>query len=262
MQHLKIVLSMFLANSFVFPAAAVVQQEAVPVSDKLRKIEQAATAGFAPAQYLLGMFRLEQASESVAVQEAMAWLEKAASQKHAPAAMALGEVFYYGDKLARDDQAAMRWFQQAAELGHAESMDYLGLVYYFGRDGVVRDCEKAGYWFDKGFRAGYTESLNNLVWLWATCPEQQYRNGKKAVEIGTMLLSNSPERDAGTLDTLAAAFAEVGDFDRAVQLQLEALSKLQELDQPSRYQNFSRRLEGYRAGKAWRGSSKEGGPGN
>lgn len=141
-------------------------------------------------------------------------------------------------------------------------MDYLGLVYYFGRDGVVRDCEKAGYWFDKGFRAGYTESLNNLVWLWATCPEQQHRNGKKAVEIGAMLLDNSPERDAGTLDTLAAAYAEVGDFERAVQLQREALSRLQEQDNPSRYQNFVRRLEGYQAGKAWRGSSKEGGPGN
>jgi tetratricopeptide (TPR) repeat protein len=61
-----------------------------------------------------------------------------------------------------------------------------------------------------------------LAWLLATGPDG-LRNGKEAVEHATRACEQVEWKSAGHLDTLAAANAEVGDFDRAVVLQKKAI---------------------------------------
>jgi tetratricopeptide (TPR) repeat protein len=54
------------------------------------------------------------------------------------------------------------------------------------------------------------------AWIWATCPDDAYRQGEKAVEAATKACELSGWRNAFAIQALAAAYAEVGDFDAAV----------------------------------------------
>ena len=60
---------------------------------------------------------------------------------------------------------------------------------------------------------------NNLAWLLATCPVDGLRNGHEAVEHATWACQATEWSRPHFLGTLAAACAEIGDFDQAVRLQ-------------------------------------------
>ena len=55
-----------------------------------------------------------------------------------------------------------------------------------------------------------------MAWIYATHPESRYRDGARAVEL-LRPLAASADSDANLLDTLAAAYAEAGQFDEALQ---------------------------------------------
>ncbi len=67
-------------------------------------------------------------------------------------------------------------------------------------------------------------ALNNLAWIYSTTRRGQFRNGEKAVE-----LAERAQQKYGDiyiiLDTLSAAYAEIGSFDKAVELSRQALEK-------------------------------------
>jgi tetratricopeptide (TPR) repeat protein len=87
------------------------------------------------------------------------------------------------------------------------------------------------------------------AWIWATCPDAQFRDGKRAHEAATHARELSGGGDADTLETLAAACAEAGDFDMAVKRQEEAVGMYK--DEPART-NADERLALYRARKPYR----------
>jgi twitching motility protein PilT len=60
------------------------------------------------------------------------------------------------------------------------------------------------------------EALNNLAWILATNPNPQIRNGAEAMRLAERAQSLAKgEEVISVLDTLSAAYAEVGDFTRA-----------------------------------------------
>ena len=65
--------------------------------------------------------------------------------------------------------------------------------------------------------------LNRLGWLLATSPEDAVRNGVRAVEVGERAARLTSRQDVTSLDTLAAAYAEVGRFDDAAAAGREAI---------------------------------------
>jgi Flp pilus assembly protein TadD len=87
--------------------------------------------------------------------------------------------------------------------------------------------------------------LNNVAWFRATCPEARFRNGKEAVELATLACTLDKWKDADEIDTLAAAYAEIGNFAEAERYQQKAMTLLSENEvlRP----RFRARLEQYRA---------------
>lgn len=59
--------------------------------------------------------------------------------------------------------------------------------------------------------------LNALAWLLATAPDAKDRNGAEAERVARALCERTSHRDARALSTLAAALAELGRSDEAVQ---------------------------------------------
>ena len=62
----------------------------------------------------------------------------------------------------------------------------------------------------------------NLARVLATAPDAKLRDGKLAIESAKKALDMIKYRDGRFLDTLAAAYAEAGEFDKAVETQQKA----------------------------------------
>jgi tetratricopeptide (TPR) repeat protein len=104
-------------------------------------------------------------------------------------------------------------------------------------DKMHADCEQA-----LKLNPNNALAYNQRAWVWATCPIEKYRDGKRAVEAAKQAVAIGKE--AGMMDTLAAAYAETGDFEQAIIWQYRALQ-----DPEFRKDNETgalRRLELYR----------------
>jgi hypothetical protein len=72
--------------------------------------------------------------------------------------------------------------------------------------------------------------LDELAWLLATFPDSNVRDGNEAVRVAERACNLTNRRVPAFLATLAAAYAEAGDFSRAVASAEEAVSKARSLN--------------------------------
>lgn len=66
-------------------------------------------------------------------------------------------------------------------------------------------------------------ALTNLAWLESSCPDEHYRNGKQALENATRACEVTKWTVFNSVGALAAAYAETGDFEHAVEYQKKGL---------------------------------------
>ncbi|MCB2193892.1 MAG: tetratricopeptide repeat protein [Deltaproteobacteria bacterium] len=105
--------------------------------------------------------------------------------------------------------------------------------------------------FDRSIdvEAGYGPGYQAKAWLLATCPDPKFRNGPEALDMARQAVFI--ERTQGTLDTLAAALARVGDYVQAAAVQEQAIDIGRGPEEEEVAQNLQRRLQLYRQKKPY-----------
>jgi tetratricopeptide (TPR) repeat protein len=93
------------------------------------------------------------------------------------------------------------------------------------------------------------EAHQGRAWILATCTDARIRNGRQAVAEATKACELTGWKVPHGLATLAAAYAEVGDFASAVKSQDQALSLLGAKD-PAEHE-YRKLLARYKAGKPY-----------
>jgi tetratricopeptide (TPR) repeat protein len=91
-----------------------------------------------------------------------------------------------------------------------------------------KDYEKALADYNEAIRLIplYAAAYDGRASIWATCPEEKFRDGKKAVESATRACELTKWKNRSYLATLASAYAETGDSDMAARFQKAADGKL------------------------------------
>jgi membrane associated rhomboid family serine protease len=89
---------------------------------------------------------------------------------------------------------------------------------------------------------------NNLGWLLGTCPDDTLRNGAQAVEWAKRACEATDWGNPGFLDTLAAAYAEIGNFEEAMKWSAKSLETPHTDTQEFRLHHAT-----FSQGKPWRG---------
>ena len=115
---------------------------------------------------------------------------------------------------------------------------------------ALKNYKKAKYDLSKAVKLApkLADASNALGWFLATCPDQQFRDGKAAVTHAMKACENSQWKDWSYIDTLAAANAESGNFDKAIEMANKAI----EIAPKEEVDDCKDRLAMFEAKKAYR----------
>lgn len=146
-------------------------------------------------------------------------------------------------------EEALPHLRKAAELdaNSAEAHGSLGDALYASGDAAGALSE---WWEAVRLMPDYVPALRQIAWVLATCEKDGVRNGNKAVELASRAVRVTAGKDASSLDALAAAYAETGQFEDAVHTAERALF----VATPQQAEPIRRRAALYKAGHAYRSS--------
>lgn len=268
-----------LARSFRAPYA---EQPDPPQA--LALYQEAVEKGSVDALVALGYMYLGSETGATDPAKALDYFTQAAKQGAPAAQTALGFLYLTGTGVTRNYATARRWFERAVAVEHPSA--YAGLAHlYAGGLGVAADpkrakelylqgathgdvsaqlrfaylelqqpttearTESALHWLRAAAEQGHPEGQNGYAWVLATSRFARLRNGATAVAEAQKAVA--AHRSASRLDTLAAAFAETGDFDKAIATQREAIAAI-DASEHDRRADFDAHLASYNNGDAWR----------
>ena len=96
-----------------------------------------------------------------------------------------------------------------------------------------------------------TVTMNDLAWTLATCPDAKIRDGTRAVQLAQRACDLTNYRETLFVGTLAAAYAEAGEFDVAVATAQNAIDLAQQQGDMESAQKNQELLQLYLAHKAY-----------
>ena len=144
-------------------------------------------------------------------------------------------------------------FDQAIKLNNAYANAYYnrGLAYQ-GKD----DLEQATRDYNKAIEldSRNVKAYNNLAWTLATHEDAQLRDGAEAVRLAERACELTEYKLPYTLDTLAAAYAELGQFDQAIETAQRAAQSAQKAGKRELSESIRNRLKLYQAKRPYRES--------
>ena len=181
-----------------------------------------------------------------ATDEAIAEYEKALqlNPDYAAAHNNLGTVFL---RAGRTDEAISH-FQKALQInpGNGQAQNNLGNAYL-----QKGDAAGAAAHFRQAMQLEPTDRWvkNNLAWLLATAPQASLRDGRKAVELARQAEELAGEESPIILHTLAAAYAEAGQYSQALETARRALAIAGAQSNTRLVDALQTEMELYQAGK-------------
>ena len=93
--------------------------------------------------------------------------------------------------------------------------------------------------------------LNNLAWVLGTSPIDEIRNGKRAIELGMKACELTNFKASHILSTLAAGYAEDGQFEEAIKWSEKAVEEGRNEDS-EQLRQLQEELDSYKLKKPWR----------
>jgi len=133
------------------------------------------------------------------------------NSKHGPTFEYRGESYY---KLGRKAEA-LADFNEAIRLNPDSPRLYnrRAMFHYYNRDYIkaIRDHTEA-----LKRESNHSSTLNCLAWIWCTAPDPNIRNGRRALECATRACELTEWQTPGFVDTLAASYAELGQWTEAI----------------------------------------------
>ena len=162
--------------------------------------------------------------------EAMAHFQKAleVDPKYAKAHNNLAVALV---RSGRTDEA-IGHFQSAIDAapGYPEANYSLGVIRY--SQGKI--AEALAHWRAAlDANPDYLPALNQMAWVLATCPDASIRNGGEAVKLAERLIRQTGAAEPEGLNTLAAAYAEIGRFREAAGTARRALGLAAQQGKPA-----------------------------
>ena len=95
---------------------------------------------------------------------------------------------------------------------------------------------------------------NNLAWILATHSDDSIRNGQRALELAKAICEQPSVNDPSSVDTLAAAFASVGDYENAASAATRAIEEAKRAGNDGLAQRIAKRLSLYQKREPYRES--------
>lgn len=151
-------------------------------------------------------------------------------------------------------EAALSDYENAIRYAiHTANGNVIEAKAYFGKGDYSKAASRFAQARQRSPRDHYV--LNAVAWFKATCPDGSFRNGKEAVQESAKACELSKWKDGEQIDTLAAAWAEVGDFNQAIKYEMQALNTTPPLA-PDSLKQMQKHLRLYQAHKPFREGPK------
>ena len=212
-----------------------------------RRFSILAEGGCADAKAALAHLHLFDDEVDRDVARAFGLYNEAAEQGVTSAYTALGYLYESGTGTEVDLDTARNWYRRAAEEDDPVAQYRLAsLIFQSAQEDRIAT---ALYWFERAASGGHADSENNAAWILATSKHDRIRNGVLALHLAQRAVAQ--DESPGTLDTLAAAYAEKGDFARAVATQRSAIAAVSPEAELLRAELVDR-LAKYEARQPWR----------
>lgn len=135
------------------------------------------------------------------------------------------DAYYERGTLQDDKQKAIVDLSEAIRLApnHVAARTARAIIYYDLKEyaKAIVDCQEAIQ-----LEPRHSIPYFTLAKVLAACPEAKFRDGKKAVEYARKACELTKWEDHQSLEALAAANAELGNFDEAIKCQKKAVEIL------------------------------------
>lgn len=155
---------------------------------------------------------------------AIHFLTKAANANNVRAEYALAREYLKGASVKHDPAAAVQWLQRSSDGGYALAALWLSELHFKGV-GVARNHSKAEQLLSEALPRASMQDKNQFAWELSVDQDEQLRDGLLAVRVLEPALASVAEQVTAHVDTLAAAYAEIKQFDKAVVTQLSAIDR-------------------------------------
>ena len=179
------------------------------------------------------------------------------AEEHFRAAVRLNSSFYQAENnlgevlLARNQvEEAARHIDRSIEIKPTYARSHWNKALILAQRAK---CDEAYEIVDQGLqqRPIYLAGVNAFAWLLATSPDERVRKPHGAEELARRCCEATRYANPRFLDTLAAAYANQNEFDRAAETASKAVDHAVRLGQATFACEITRRLELYKAGRAY-----------